>query len=434
MSKTESFEHRVAAFEAAWRTGTPPPDIADYLSSGAQVTMEIQQLLMRELICIDLEMRWRHSQDKSVTVKPLAIEHYLQRFHPADADESLWQELIAEEYRARHRWGDRPTATSYFQKFPQLREVLASRLCDIDRELQIERGEPRHAESPSVSVRNEDLAIAIGGRAPLDYADFVLEKLIGAGRTGKVYRARQISTGRNVAIKYLRKEFMRQSAVVQRFIVEAATISHFDHSEIVSLVGLGKTARSYFIAMELVDGPDLAKVIRRGSIPIATALHWTRQACGALAHAHNRGIIHCDLKPGNLFLDAHERIHVTDFGIAHNLATEPSASTSLQGTAPFMAPEQVSGYWGPIGPRTDVYGLGAVLFTLLTGQPPWTGSRVADVLAQVVSVMPARAVNQLRPDVSEQLAELCASCLAKAPAERPSSMQALDDALGIAET
>src|SRR5205823_13214835 len=106
-------------------------------------------------------------------------------------------------------------------------------------------------------------------------------------------------------------------------------------------------------------------------------------SCDALEHAHSRGIIHCDLKPANLLLDGNGSIRVTDFGLARSLADETPWTAEVEGTAPFMAPEQASRYWGPIGVRTDVYGLGAVLYSLLTGRPPYIARRLPDILADV---------------------------------------------------
>ena len=121
------------------------------------------------------------------------------------------------------------------------------------------------------------------------------------------------------------------------------------------------------------------------------------ETCDALDHAHERGVVHCDLKPANLLLDEDGRIRVTDFGLARSLAGETPWAAEVEGTAPFMAPEQASPIWGPIDHRTDVYGIGAVLFTLLTGRPPFVGRRLPDVLAQVVSATPVPCARQPSP-------------------------------------
>jgi RNA polymerase sigma factor (sigma-70 family) len=281
-----------------------------------------------------------------------------------------------------------------------------------------------HGSSPS-AVR----ALRIDPRAPLAYSDYILEQLIGDGATGKVYRARQISLDRPVAIKYLRKSLMRDSAAVERFIAEVEIVARLDHPRIVTVHGLGKTPGSYFIAMELIEGRSLASTLRRGPISIVKAVGWIVQACEAIEHAHERGVIHCDLKPANLLMDQEGAVHVADFGFARVMNDRSARNGRLEGTAPFMAPEQISEFWGPIGPRTDVYGLGAVLFTLLAGRPPWSGSRMTDVLVAVTSTDRATPLRELRCDVPADLASICEQTLSKAPAERIATVAELRQAL-----
>ncbi|MBI1901253.1 MAG: serine/threonine protein kinase, partial [Planctomycetia bacterium] len=203
----------------------------------------------------------------------------------------------------------------------------------------------------------------------------------------------------------------------------------FRHPGIVAVYGLGRTpGGGYFIVMELVEGPDLSQAAAGRAVPVADAVRWTIAAAGAIAHAHERGIVHCDLKPSNLLLDRDGRLRVTDFGLARSLADDAAAG-QIEGTAPFMAPEQVSGYWGTIGPRTDVYGLGAVLYTLLSGEPPSRGHRVPDLLAQVVSRTPIAALDTLREHVPASLVRVCERCLSKSSGDRFGSAMELRQAL-----
>jgi eukaryotic-like serine/threonine-protein kinase len=193
---------------------------------------------------------------------------------------------------------------------------------------------------------------------------------------------------------------------------------------------LGRTpGGSYFIVMELVRGPNLAEFCRRRIITFGEAIRWTIQTCSALEHAHSRGIVHCDIKPANLLLNESDQIRVTDFGLARSISGTTPGAAMIEGTAPFMAPEQVSRSWGKIDARTDVYGVGAVLFTLLTGRPPWIGQRLEDILSSVASSTPVIAADTLRPEIPRSLSAICRKCLAKRPAQRPSGLQDVREAL-----
>ncbi len=144
---------------------------------------------------------------------------------------------------------------------------------------------------------------------------------------------------------------------------------------------------------------------------------------------HARDIIHCDLKPANLLLDEDGHLHVTDFGLARSLTEQTPWTAEIEGTAPFMAPEQIARCWGPIDVRTDVYGIGAVLYTLLTGRPPWIGRRLPDILADVISAAPVIPPDSLRADLPKPVSDLCRKCLSKAPDDRFSSVHAVRMAL-----
>jgi tRNA A-37 threonylcarbamoyl transferase component Bud32/DNA-directed RNA polymerase specialized sigma24 family protein len=253
----------------------------------------------------------------------------------------------------------------------------------------------------------------------LSHDDFLLERMIGAGRMGKVYQAWQHSACHAVAVKYLRKSLLHDPRLVKRFIGESRIVARLRHPNIVGVNGLGRTpGGSYFIVMDLVQGPNLADHGKRRVITIREAIRWAIELCSALEHAHSKGIIHCDLKPANLLLHEDGSIRVTDFGLARSLSGLTPWAAEIEGTGPFMAPEQVCRDWGNIDVRTDVYGVGAVLYTLLTGRPPWVGTRLPDILAGVASAAPVVAPRQIRAELPESLSEVCRKCLCKAPDDR----------------
>ena len=253
--------------------------------------------------------------------------------------------------------------------------------------------------------------------------DFRLQRLIGAGGMGKVYRARDLTAGLDVSVKFLRKPLLDRPEIVRRFVDEAWTVAALHHPNIVATRGLGRTpGGSYFIVMDLVAGPDLARVSDGRAMAWPEVVRWAIDACAALEYAHDRGVVHCDLKPANLLRDASGSIRLTDFGLSRTIAGEATGAGEIAGTAPFMAPEQADRSWGPIDGRTDVYGIGAVLFTLLTGRPPVLGPGRADVVAEVIGGRPIVSVARLRPGLPEALVGACDRCLAKSPGMRFQTM------------
>ncbi|MDG3007237.1 serine/threonine-protein kinase [Paludisphaera mucosa] len=408
------FESRVLRFERAWRSGGPP-EIGDYLGHPFATTSPGREKLLVELICVDLEFRARSPAHTG----PPTLASYVDRFPELHCLDRLPVELVGEAYRVRRRWGDRPSHATFLEPFKERRDEIHAALLHIDAELHDELGgvgPPARPSSPSHASGIVDE----GADVPmLSHRDFLLRRLIGAGRTGKVYEAGRLGDGRDVAVKFLRKSLLRHADVVRRFVDEARIVAGLHHPNIVGVQGLGRTpAGSYFIVMELVLGGDLSRHSRERRIPEDEAVRWAMEICEALAHAHERGVVHCDLKPANILIDVGGRIRVTDFGLARSLAGESLGAAEVEGTAPFMAPEQASRSWGVIDRRTDVYGLGAVLYALLTGRPPFVGERSSAILADVVSPTPVVSPSRHRPDLSERLSDLCRRCLAKSPEDR----------------
>jgi len=255
----------------------------------------------------------------------------------------------------------------------------------------------------------------------IQFEQLLLQKLIGAGGMGKVYRAVSKTTGKLLAVKFLHKALRNRPAMEQRFLSEASIVQRLDHSGIVRIEGIGQTkAGVWFIAMELIEGRNLAEEIADHLPSLNDSVSWISDISDALQHAHQAGVIHCDLKPANVLLTPARRAVVTDFGLARLSGSASSTDVSIAGTAPWMAPEQIDPIFGSIGPWTDVYGLGALFYTILTGQPPFVGPRVADVLAMIVSESPVLP-SQLRTEIPTDLEDLCLRCLSKTAQQRPQS-------------
>lgn len=246
--------------------------------------------------------------------------------------------------------------------------------------------------------------------------EFLLARHLGTGGTGKVYQALRKGTREWVAVKVLKRASQTDPEAVRRFLDEAATVSGLQHEGIVPIRGVGRTKLGgYFLVSDWMEGGDLTTASRERRLEVAQAVKWVAAAARAVNHAHRYGVIHCDLKPSNLLLDRSGILRVADFGLAH-IMNRPQRLRAA-GTLGFMAPEQLDPTFGSIGPATDVFGLGAVLFALLTGRAPYFGEH-RDAAVEALFHSPAPTLATFRSDVPGPLDDLCQRCLARDRAER----------------
>jgi serine/threonine-protein kinase len=222
---------------------------------------------------------------------------------------------------------------------------------------------------------------------------------LGRGGMGVVYRARQTSLNRTVAIKTILAGHLATSDDVRRFYAEAESAAVLDHPGIVPVFEVGSHAGQHFFAMAFVDGQSLHASIKDGPLPPRAAAQLVRAIAEAVAYAHTAGIIHRDLKPQNIMLDSNGHPRITDFGLAKKIGGggELTGTGQLLGTPSYMSPEQASGRTRDVGPAADVYSLGAVLYCLLTGRPPFQAASAMETLLEVMEQDPAspRSINSL---------------------------------------
>ena len=284
------------------------------------------------------------------------------------------------------------------------------------------------------TVCDTQSAVASATIPRIPFGDLVLRKLIGAGGMGKVYRATLRATGGEVAVKFLHKSLRDSSPIVERFLAEAAVIQQLNHPGLVRLREIGKTkAGVWFIVMDLIEGRSLADEIQTQMPTIEQAQQWIIRVAEALRVVHAAGIVHCDLKPANVLLTCDGRVVMTDFGLARNMGDAIVSESAIAGSAPWMSPEQIDPVFGRIGYATDIYGLGALLYSLLTGQPPFTATHIPDVLSQIVSQPPVPP-SKLRPGITTQIDDLCVRCLQKSPEHRFASATEFINAAGVSTT
>ena len=249
-----------------------------------------------------------------------------------------------------------------------------------------------------------------------------------AGGMGSVYRAVDESLGRHVAVKVLRRELAAEPAYLERFRREARASAALSHPGVAGVYDYGELGGSAFIVMELVEGETLAeRIAARGRLPWPEAFAVGEQVARALAAAHAHGLVHRDVKPGNVLIDAAGRAKVTDFGIAKAAAAATLTRTGMVlGSANYVAPEQAQG--ADVGPTADQYSLGCVLFEAVTGRPPYSGHSAVAIDAQHVSA-PVPDPRHHHPDLPPPAAALIRRALAKAPEDRFASAAAMADAL-----
>ncbi len=204
------------------------------------------------------------------------------------------------------------------------------------------RGEELLSESPHIPLSSS----LFTNSCNLNFNDYLLQKHLGTGVSGKVYRALEKSSGKTVAVKFLRKDVLANGGLVRRFVGEAAIVSQFDHPGIVRIHGFGRTlVGGFFLVQDWINGLNLAQHSMREKPAWQNVARWVADAAVAIHHAHEHGIIHCDLKPANLLLDRDDRILVTDFGLARR-TDDPNPLAGIAGTPGFMAPEQVDACGG----------------------------------------------------------------------------------------
>src|SRR5882724_11522521 len=223
-----------------------------------------------------------------------------------------------------------------------------------------------------------------------DFGDYELLEEIGRGGQGVVYRARQKSLNRIVALKVIGLAHWATEAHVKRFRLEAEAAARLNHPCIVPIYEVGERDGACYFSMGLVEGGQLDAFLKQEPMPIRSAVELIVKLARTVQYAHEHNILHRDIKPGNILLDAEDEPHLTDFGLARLVETDSTVTRTREvlGTPSYMAPEQAVGEHSKIGKTTDVYGLGAVLYQLLTEQPPFAGGTTYETIRLLLNTEP----------------------------------------------
>jgi WD40 repeat protein/serine/threonine protein kinase len=307
-----------------------------------------------------------------------------------------------------------------------LQDGLDATVCDPEDEVR----------SAKLSHSDKEVACAADLTAGIDrdLGDYQLLQEIGRGGMGVVFKARQLSLNRTVAVKILLAGPLAGGQRLERFRAEAEAVAHLQHPNIVAIYGVGEHKGAPFFSMEYVPGRTLADLVAQRPLPAEVAARYLQIIAEAIQYAHEHGIVHRDLKPSNVLIDSSGRLRITDFGLAKRL---PSSDTKLAphhssitvtgqvlGSPSYLAPEQAGQKHGTIGPACDIYALGAILFHLLTGRPPFLSETLEGTLLQVLTTEPVGA-RRLNPAVPRDLETICSKCLQKEASRRYVSAQTL---------
>jgi tRNA A-37 threonylcarbamoyl transferase component Bud32 len=409
-------------FEEALRAGNAA-DWYDWLPSAAPARARA----LAELAGLDLEHRLRAGEG-------VRVEAYLARCPELIQDIEAELALIVREYQVRRQREPELTLAEYHSRFPELSAhlrrfdrssasglVAPSTASGVD-----EPGRQSRAPDPAQSTNSPIGRLRIEMPRGRYFGEYELLEVIAQGGMGAVYRARQVTLNRIVALKMILTGHLANPEQVRRFRTEAEQAANLDHPHIVPIYEVGEHDGQQYYTMRFVEGTSLAGRARGEPRREAACLATVARA---VHHAHQRGILHRDLKPSNILMDSAGTPHVADFGLAKRIAgpggagVDLTTSGALIGTPRYMAPEQAAGR-RDLSVAVDVFSLGVVFYERLTGRPPFTGDSMLELLRQVREDEPPRP-SSIVPRLDRDLETICLKCLEKDPAKRYGSAEEL---------
>ncbi len=351
-----------------------------------------------------------------------------------DADRLRKLEQVRQEIEERIAGGGALDGGEWVQKYPDLNPELRELLKPL-----LARQGAAAIETPTLTVfhSGEEKRAANGPAEPLPpglklryVGDYELLNVLGQGGMGVVYKARQISLNRDVAVKMIRNSELATDDQIRRFQNEAEAVALFDHPGIVPIYEVGFHEDQRYFSMKLIAGEGLDKRLKASSLKPRVAAKLVAEVAEAIHHAHQRGLLHRDIKPANILIDAEGHPHITDFGLAKRIETDSGLTVSgaIMGTPAYMAPEQALGHSSQVTTASDVYGLGGILYAAITGRAPFEGNSVLETLEKVRQTLPEPPTN-LHEELPRDLEVICLKCLEKDPKRRYASAKDLADDL-----
>lgn len=356
---------------------------------------------------------------------PVALETYLEREPALRTDPEAVLDLIYKEILLRTERGEHPHLDEYARRFPELAAALRP-IFEVHQALESNTDFETAFAQAKKTLRPQPSGPSA---APPEVPGYELMERLGHGGMGVVYKARQKRLDRTVALKMVLAGAHASPEQLARFGHEAEAVARLLHPNIVQIHEVGDHGGRPFLCLEFVEGGGLDKKIRGTPQPAREAAALVETLARAVHHAHLQDVIHRDLKPANVLLTAAGTPKIADFGLARfGAGSGQTQSGEILGTPSYMAPEQAAGRISAIGPAVDVYALGAILYELLTGRPPFCAANAIETLRQVIEQEPVPPT-RLQPNVPLDLETVCLKCLQKAPNKRYASAVALADDL-----
>jgi serine/threonine protein kinase len=397
----------LSEFEAGWDGGRLAARAAELPPQGHPMRLP----LLVGMVNIDLRRRWRRGERVSV-------ESYLQTYPELGTPQTVPLDLLHAEYEARLECGAPADLSEFARRFSR-------DLAEVAQRFQPTQAAPAVPDAATLAPAATPAPVpAQPGRLPEHFGRYHILKELGRGGMGAVYLARDGQLDRLVALKV--PHFSPDDATaLERFHREAKVAATLTHPNLCPVYDVGALDGVHYLTMPFIEGRPLSALVRPG-MPEAEAADLVRRLALALEAAHQKGVIHRDLKPGNVMLNEHGDPVVMDFGLARRANRDDVRLTQsgiVVGTPAYMPPEQLEGAGAPLGPACDIYSLGVILYELLTARLPFQGT-VAQLICQVM-MEPPPPPSRFRPDLDVRLDAICLKALAKKPEQRYPSMAAL---------
>lgn len=404
--------------------GDGRPDLDAFLAEAGDLAPDDLAAVLR----VDQSRRWDRGE------RPGA-EDYLRQYPRVADDEGAALDLIHNEFLLRERRGERPGLGEYLGRFPQYASGIRTQI-ELHLALETQTRTDHDGGRPRSTTGGMGLLATAGDLddepvLPEVFGRYQVQERLGRGGMGTVYLAYDTQLERRVALKVLRFGYDPGGHLIRRFLREARIAASFTDPHLCPIYDAGEQDGLPYLTMPLLEGETLAaRLGRAGFLPRREAVRLAARVARALAVAHRAGVIHRDVKPANVMIDGRGEPIVLDFGLARRDAPRDAVSTesgALLGTPAYMAPEQIGGDPKAVGSSCDIYGLGVMLYQMLTGRVPFNGS-THEIFRQTLTGVPAPP-SRHRPDLGRRLDQICLTALAKRPGDRFATMDAFAGAL-----